>query len=1183
VSDYTEGLYEEFIDYKNYFMNSVNAIMDVEEEQKDVIIDIRDILKQSNNLTNDNMKKEGEINTTGASIKGAFKNIDELFKNQLKSLFKDFNKMFGDISGIKDAPTTEFTQFLYDFMKGITMDGEYKDPAKLAKLYESLGKGINLIGESIIPMSKGLILFNLAAKTKGPEKFVDYIDKLLTKDLLKNVDAKKLKKDSEAIEALAKGIFNFGLYMSLSAPLLLLGIPAAIVAIPIIVGMTALMSLVTKRSKDIKRGAKAIKDLSIGLLLFSGSLAVISMIDVDYGKVALTLGLFLGFTTIITLISKIGGKKDMKDAAIAVAILSGALAVFALSTMLFEDLSWKSLAKAGASLVLLSLITLIMSENKSGVIFAGIGVAIVAGALYLLGITVAEYEDIKWETLAKVGAILAVVAILTYYMGMFPEEIILAGIGIAIVSASIFLLSLSMQTFKELEWKDVGKFAATIGVLALAITLLGNPEALIGGAILAGVALAVAGSLYIITAAFENIISSLDRFKKLGWSKEDSESLGAMFSGIINGMIKPFASDSILGSIGKMYAGFAGSSMTLIVSLAIGNIVDALQHFKDSGLTENDTDTLGSVIKGTINGVLSPFQSKGLFDFVGKIIGGATGTGMLAVISLTIGRIVDALAEFNKQKLTEDDAKEMGKVISAIITNVKGSMEEIGKTDSWWGDSDFENGLESFGSFGKALTNIAEGIKSMAHMTFIDPETGKSIVITPVMVTQVGNNIKTLLNAIKIPIMDIGATTGTGPFGNAIFAETTFEDGMEAVMGTGKMLGDIAKGVKEVMSLRFTDSDGKSVQLKESDFDLVGNKVSSVITAISDPITKIGKKGILRITSSFQRGITSANMASGMLANVAKGVKDVLKLKFIDSDGNSITLEDADFETVGTKVSDVITAISKPISKIGETGFWGGKSNFRKGIASANIAANMIGEVAKGVKNILELKFFDKDGKKINFKDSDFELVGDKVSDVLTAISSPISEIGKDNFQKGTEAIDLASGMITNISKSVQAMLEFKSESGDLNDYEERSIVFTNMLAGIGQLGDKKDEIVEASKAVVSMNNSGIKLIQVINKASSNKMDATKKLFESLVQLDNFESSIFEKKLKAVENLIEKTDEISDKTKSFAKAIKPEASDEMKQLVVLMNTLLDQQKQLNSSIQAMNTSLKGVLRVENVD
>lgn len=1111
VANFTEELYEEFVEYRSYFVSSTNAIMEVQQEERDVLIEIRDILKKS--IVTGKSSDELNAPESGASIKGAFKNINELFKNELKSVFKDFNKFFGDMTGMKDAPTAEFTKFIADFMKAITMDGEYKDPKELGKLYSSVGEGFKLLSEAIIPMSKGLILFSFAAKTKGPEKFIDYLDKLLSKDLMKKTDSKKVKKDAEAMEAVAKGIFSFGLYLALSAPLLLIGIPVAIIAIPIITGLLALMGLVSKNSKGIKRSASAIKDLALGLLIFSASLALISFIEVDFVKVIGVIGLFLLFTAAVTLISKLAGGKDMKNAAISVGILSGALALFALSTMLFEEISWGALIKAALSITLLSLLTLVLGANKKGVMFAAIGMLVIVGALALLAFTVKMYDDIGWDTLAKAGATLLVVTLMTYIMGANKAGVIFAGIGMLLMTGSIYLLSLALQEYKNLEWDDIAKFGASIAAIVIAVNLLSNPVALIGGLIIAGVALAIAASIYIITEAFHTIIQSLAEFKALGWTENDSVALGSMFTGIINGIIKPFESDNIFKSVARMYAGVAGTAMTLVISLAIGHIVGALKTFKDAGLTEDDAGLLGSVISGTINGVMKPFESTGFFEFAGKLISGVAGTGMLAVITLTIGEIMEALTLFKKADLTEDDANRMSNSIHTVLSNIKGIIEDIGSSAGWFTDSDFEDGLESFGSFGKALKNIADGTVAMANMTFTDPVTGVKTSISETQVQAAANNIKHIIEALKKPIMEIGATTGTGPFGGKMFAETTFEDGIEAVMGTGKMLLDIAKGVQDVANLTFSDPrTGEKRTLTDGDFTLVGTNVIKVITALQEPISSIGKKGYFRAKSDFQRGIESATIAATMVGDVAKAIKEVLALKFTDSTGNLVQLENADFELVGQKVGALVTALQKPISAIGEKGFWRNKSEFKRGVES--------------------------------------------LKDMAGSLSGTSKEIGS----------LLGTGLMTDVL--------------DYEEFEKRSIIFTNMIDSITKLGDKKDAVVTATKAAIAMNNSTIDVFKAINKATTDKLDKTKELFASLVELDSVGNNLFAEKLQAVESLIDKTGDVSDKLEAFNKLIKPEGSEEMKQMVILMQNMIIQQANMIQAINNVTTVLQGVLKVE---
>lgn len=1133
MADYTEELYEEFAEYRSFFVSSTNAMLDMETEQSDVLIEIRDILKKANNITDDGIKADA----SGSSIKGAFKNINDLFQNQLKSVFKDFNKFFGDMSGFKDAPSVEFTNFLGDFMKAITMDGEYKDPKELGRLYESLGTGMSLIGDSIMPMSKGLIMFSIASKLKAPEKFIDYVGELLTKDLLKSVDAKKIKKDAEAIEAIAKGVFNFGLYMSLSAPLLLIGIPAAIVAIPVITGMLGLLSLVSKRSKAIKRSAEALKGISLSFLVFSGALAMIGMMgDIDYPKVLGVLGLFTAFVAAITLISKIGGKGDMKSAAISVGILSGALVIFALALPLFEDVSWGTMAKAGASLAFLSLVALVLGSNKGGVIFAGVGMVILTGATYLM--------------------------------------------------------ALAMQQFRDIEWEDIGKFAATLGVLTAAVYVLGNPMALLGGVIVAGVALAVAGSLYVITEAFDNLIGALDRFKDLGWTESDSVSLKGVFNALLTGVVEPFSSSGVIETLGKVGAGVAGTGMIGIISLALREIVEVLEYYQKSTITDKTATDLGSVISKLVGGVITPFANKSWKSVLKEMAGGVTGASLLVPISLTIREIVEVIEYFKKSKLTVADGEMVGSTVAAVVNAMKQPIIEIGSTTkeykgtggeimTYFSEPAFENGLESLKGLGSVIYDLADAVYKISTLTFVDPSTGQTRTLSVGDFVIAGSNITALVNALKDPIMEIGSTTKeyTGPYGAVAtyFSEPAFENGLEALGGLSKVMYNLYEGVKNMATLTFIDPvTGESRTLTTGDFTTAGTNISALVNALKVPIMEIGSTtkeyggGVFGTVATyfseptFVNGMQALGNMSTFLVNVAKAVRLMSEDKYTDADGNVIDMKDK-YTSVGEAVENLINSIKNPIMAIGaDDGFWS-DGDFVNGMESLG----KVGEFMKNVSELMATGISDIEGTNLKMAEAiNGTIVGFKTSvGELVAVNDEMAKALSTSVKGFNNAINLGLGI----------------GDTDLDEYKERAGIYMSMMNGMEVLADKSDDIEDATDSIIAMNKSTTDLFKILNRTTTSKIDKTKDLFDSLVKLDGYSSDVFEKKLKSVEELIEKTNAIGDNVSDLNKLIKPEASDEMKQMVSLLQSMITQQGQLNTSMQHMSTILAGVLRVENVE
>ena len=894
-----QALYEEFNDFKQFFINSNNAHLDNEEQQITLLTEIRDVVREANKP----MGEKEDPAKKGTSVSGIFSEINESFKKEFKEMANEFEGFFKKLIPLKVAPTKKFTTFLTDFMKAITMDGEFTDPKELKKLYEAIGVSFAYMGKSITPLSKGLILFSIASKTKGPELFIKFTQKMFSPENLKKIDTKKALRYSLAIGAIGKGMFQFGLYMALAGPLLLIGIPVALIAIPIMVGLLALFGLISKFSKTINKGAKAVKHLALGLLFFAGALALITfMPDIDFVKVFTVIGIFLLFTVAITLISKLGGRSGLKKVSRAVVLLAVGMLAFAGAIYFIGMLKEESIEKAAMVIGIVALALLILSLNRSGVMFAALGILIVAGSMLLLAYTVEKFGKLK------------------------PDAIM--------------------------------KFGIVIGIIAVALLIMSNPYVLIGALAFAIVAFSISIGLWLIFSSFNNMVDALEKFKKLGWTAAHTKSLAGVFTGLIEGVLAPFQSKNPFELIGKIYAGVAGIAMTTIIALVIGEIVDTLIKFKKSKVTKDDAKALGAVISETIKGVISPFKSEGnffekAFKTVGKVIAGGYGTAMLLGIGLVINRIVGGLIKFQKSDVTVKDAEDMAAVIAATVSGVITPFKGGGLMSTLKKMFTGIAGAGMLGGIGLGIDNIIDALIKFKDKNLKEVDSNLlgtiisgtvSGVITPfeggglvgtlkkmytgiegtALVTILSLSISELVQTLH-EFKEYGLTETDADLLGSVISGTIkgvidpFKDN-NVFHYAGKMYAGIeGTGIVSILSMSIghlveTLHKFKTYGLKPGDAKLLGEIVSGVVSSVINPFAEGSNWEWFKKVLGAETG---ADMFASM-GTVIESVMNALKI-FKDSEMDTTVADD-----MATTISAVITklnTIEDPLNTLNYTAY----------------------------------------------------------------------------------------------------------------------------------------------------------------------------------------------------------------------------------------------------------------------
>lgn len=231
----------------------------------------------------------------------------------------------------------------------------------------------------------------------------------------------------------------------------------------------------------------------------------------------------LAFAAAIRIINAQSFKKNSLEIlfgmSLAMVALGGGLALASMAP--WEQILAAAISMSAVLMVFvgaLKLIEMIAPSLESLLALAAIG-----GSAILVGIALGyiadgliQFAGVPWESLGKAGASIAVISILLGVLSGFSK---LAGLDFLITAASFVVLGAAfgiiadgLSSFENIGWGTLGKAAATIIVLAIALGVLSSLTGMGIGAVIVAAALVITG------IALEKLGHSLGVFEQeAGW------------------------------------------------------------------------------------------------------------------------------------------------------------------------------------------------------------------------------------------------------------------------------------------------------------------------------------------------------------------------------------------------------------------------------------------------------------------------------------------------------------------------------------------------------------------------------------------------------------------------------------------------------------------------------------------
>ena len=520
-------------------------------------------------------------------------------------------------------------------------------------------------------------------------------------------------------------------------------------------------------------------------------------------------------------------------------------------------------------------------------------------------------------------------------------------------------------------------------------------------------------------------------------------------------------------------------------------------------------------------------------------------------------------------------------------------------------------------AIGKALLSLGNGFGSFRNVTLLPERMNqiyKSILTMTAVFAGVGLSLRIVAAA------KLGASTVLS-VGNALFA--------------------IGLGLQQFNELDIDKFTNNANDPKKSPiyilvssiikpFEELGNSLTESIKPEDGFFKSLGK--VFLGTKALKNAIELVGGVGGALGSIASAVQKYADMKYTDANGKQVELTPTKLEQVGANIHTIVTSITKTLTEIGEgTGYWAqvfGADGVSKGKEMISGVGTDLGAIADMVMKIAQFEMPDEKGnvKKIpadlfsEFNKEGKEVKQGRISKIIESMilstSSVLIKLGKkepigtftnSDFENGLEAFKKMQGALETIAKLASSFTTEMSNGNDNKNTPEARVErfltalinpfiikegakgidysrlnamerITNKLVDVAKneakLGKSAEHISKISK---SLNSTFDKLKEVEN----DKLKSVKEFFDTLIEYDKTQSEIIDKKLKRVDETMDKVKTYNDKpakepeNKPAEKPGEPGKEGEKKvKLVEVFAALTDTMTEINTKLTDIKNKLQ---------
>ena len=716
---------------------------------------------------------------------------------------------------------------------------------------------------------------------------------------------------------------------------------------------------VTGTFDQMQNTLKATTLLQIAAALGIITMSVIGLSKVDSEGLTRSLtALSVMFVQLFASMAIFGKITDGKELAglirisAAMVVLSVAINILANAVQKLSGLSWEELAKGLTGVAVLMGVIIgtskLMEANSKGLISAGLGMIVLAGAIKILVTAVQDLSSMSWEELTKglvgVGAMLAGLGLFTK-LTETSKGGLLQGAGLLLLAVGIKMLADAVTTISKISWEGIGKglgvlyvglglmaaalilippssllSAAAIFVVAASLGMIGDAIASMGGlewetiakglVSLGGALLIIAGALALLPPS--TLLSAAAIFivaSSLGMIADALGQMGGMsWKKIAKGLVTLAGSLLIIGlAMYGMSAALPGAAALLVVAAALSVIAPVLLAFGKM--------TWGEIGKGLVMlaGALTIIGIAGalLTPVIPTLIGLGVAIALLGVglLAAGVGLLAFSVALTTLSVAGTAATAAIVGIVSGLIGLIPMAMEQIGL-----GLIAFAKVIEGAGpAITGALTTVL--IALLDAIVAITPKLGETLLVL----------VETLLRVLEqsVPRM--------------------VEAGLHILVG---ILNGIAKNIEQVVTaatsviVKFLNGISANLpRIIQAGVNLIISFIEGITKAIRANSRRMNAAGIdlaKAIVEGMVSGITAGissvvNAAKRMAENALKAAKNLLGInspskEFIkvggySSEGMAKGLEQYGYlaENAAEKVgSNTLDAMRKSIGDISQ-------------------------------------------------------------------------------------------------------------------------------------------------------------------------------------------------------------------------------------------------------------------------
>lgn len=978
-----------------------------------------------------------------------------------------------------------------------------------------------------------------------------------------------LTKGVKALNQIALAVALFGLAIVLSGPIYIAALVLMWPILGVIALFTMIFNILASKNlhKDVAEGARTLKGIAWTIALFGlvillvGPLYIAGAIFVI--PIILTL---LAFGAVMLLISKFD--KDIRKGIYGLLLIGAVIVVFALALWIWNKLrpEWEDIIQTIVVIGAFTLMLYLAGKRAKDMFKAAIALIIAGVSLIILAVAIRmilDAIDRDWEMLGMFLAVLGGFTVAMILLGNFGGNIMVGSIALILASVALILLGVGIKIILDAldrSWENMAMVGATVAMLGVEFGIVGIP-------VVAGfIAL---GSTAMITAGLALVVigTGLALFKKTGWKEGDQSLIQSALSGIRNaflgldgdegfsGMITAIAESTALASalvgISAMYIP-AGIALTLIgASLGI---------FKKIGFKESDADTMSYVVQSVAEAFLSPFQDEdGDFDYR-KFFTISLGVAALSKAGNTLAGLAEGVQawanltvpkwEYDEKsgemkikgmvKLSNKDFDNVAYGMQKVISAIAGPFAEVGKLEmGLTGDDPFyasifgghryvSRGVRALSGIGGVMSGLAQGVQDFANLTITEwdvvqtkdgPELKpvKKVKLSDAQISSAVQNMANVAVTTATAFAEIGRINAGEPpkdpalaFLDAIFGGDLIKDGVEALSGVGDIMTGLAEGVVRFSNMEFVTHKiainsktglpemvpDKVIKIDQPMIDFAMQNMGTVATTVAKVFAKIGEGSWWNDAEidpdDVEDGITAMQGIGDVMAGLAEGVIKFANMEFT--------------RNVVKEINGVPTLVPKDVVKIS-----------RKDIEFAMINMEVVATAAaKAMANA---------GKYISNSEDAIEMAIDyipSISDAIAGVAESIIKSQEDlDKVKDIDKINLGiNGFITSVIEPFAAK--------DITNRMSALEIFTERIEIIAASADEMERI---AKALESVSKSMGTFRKEVNSLDIKILSETRALYEAMGVVAEAGSvdELLDKYGKTIEETFEKLAELLEK------------------------------------------------------